>query len=718
MERLADIIKILSSSLGFVSIDDLAHDLGVTPRTIRNDLMLLENALEGSKIRLVKKRNQGIALDKENIPEKAVLNLLSRINSEKDFYSSSERENLILEALLLEKESLTLNKLKDLTLSSKSSITKNLSVCEKSLGKWQITLSKRPRNGMKLEYSEYQWPMAVLEHIMLYVNKMDFHQLYDNLINGNQLNISLSFNKFLGYFVHNINTIYIANFIHVYETNNKLRFTDKAFISVFFYICITITRGRTGNELKYSTFELNRFFHKERINDYALESLDFLNKGLNKPLNRYELEALLVFMLSQKQFSEHGFLENVFIEDDYFNQKTCDITKQFIRIAENCLDADLSSDENLFKNLLLHIRPAIFRLLFGIRIENPLVTDIKMTYPAVFSACEEASKVISRETKSTVNDDEIGYLAMHIGASVEKVTKSHFSGICRVIIVCPEGNGTSSILHYRLLNSIPNIQVEGICSIGELNQINKEEIDLIISTVPIYTGNQLDIINVNPLLYEEDKAKIQRAIKRINLTKRNNGSLLVDDIISIVSNFASIQDYEGLYREVDRFFNQTHIQSSGIQKSLPSFLKPSLIRLNTEAATWQEAFRIAGTLLFQAGYVEEHYVECMISNAQKYGGYMVICDYVALPHAKASDGVNKTGFSFLTLKEPVVFENDQEHHLIRFVAALSADNSMMHLTAMGEFIELVCKKELLEQLLRITDTDEFICFIQTHCSKV
>lgn len=133
MERLADIIKILSSSLGFVSIDDLAHDLDVTPRTIRNDLILLENALEGSNVRLVKKRNQGIALDKENISEKTVLNLLSQINGEKDFYSASERENLILEALLLEKGPLTLNKLKDLTLSSKSSITKNLSVCEKNL---------------------------------------------------------------------------------------------------------------------------------------------------------------------------------------------------------------------------------------------------------------------------------------------------------------------------------------------------------------------------------------------------------------------------------------------------------------------------------------------------------------------------------------------------------------------------------------------------------
>ena len=60
MERLADIIKILSSSLGFVSIDDLAHDLDVTPRTIRNDLILLENALEGSNVRLVKKETRGL----------------------------------------------------------------------------------------------------------------------------------------------------------------------------------------------------------------------------------------------------------------------------------------------------------------------------------------------------------------------------------------------------------------------------------------------------------------------------------------------------------------------------------------------------------------------------------------------------------------------------------------------------------------------------------
>lgn len=717
MERLSKIIQTLSGAQGFVSIDDLAKDLGVTPRTIRNDLPLLEQMLEGSGIQIVKKRNLGIRLDKQHLPEKSVLNLMAQASGEKDFYSAAERENLIMEALLLEQEPLTLNRMKELTFSSKSSVVKNLSTCEAKLGKWQITVSKRPRNGMKLEYTEYQWRMAVLEHIMQYVWEMDFHHLYENLINGNRLDISLLFNKFLGHFVYNVNTIYIANFIRRYETDNKLRFTDKAFISIFFYICIGTIRIRSGHEFKKSNFELNRFFHKERINEYVLENLEFLNKGLKEAWNRFELEALLVFMLAQKQFSEHGFLENVFIEDEYFNQKTCDITKRFIQTAENCLEAELSSDENLFHNLLLHLRPTIFRLLFGIRIENPLAEDIKKTYPAIFAACQEAARVIAQETKIPVNDDEIGYLAMHVGASFEKVREKQFAGICRILIICPEGNGTSSILHYRLLNSIPNIQIEGICSIGELNQINKANIDLMISTVPIYTEDQFHIISVNPLLYEEDKAKIRRAIKRMSLTKKNGGNLIIEDVVSILSNYASIQDYNGLYNDLDHYFNQTQIQNPENQKTLRAFLSPSLILPGAEAKTWQEAFQLAGSLLYKAGYVEKRYIDCMIDNAQKYGGYMIICDYVALPHAKASDGVNRTGFSFVTLKEPVIFQHEQETHPIQFVAALSADNSMRHLTAMGELIELVCQEDKRKRLMEIRDAEEFIRFVREYCEK-
>lgn len=716
MERLSEMIKILSGTQGFISIDDLAKDLEVTPRTIRNDLMLLEKMMEGSNIKIVKKRNRGIALDKQNLSEKAVLSLIAGMKEEKNFYSAAERENLIMEALLLEKMPLTLNTLKELTLSSKSSVVKSLALCEKKLGKWQITVSRRPRNGMKLEYTEYQWRVAVLEHMMQYVSGMDFHQLYDNLIKGNQLNITLSMNPFIGFFVYDMNTRYIANFLRRYESDHKLRFTDKAFISIFFYIRIAMDRIRSGHELKQSNFELKRFFHKERVSDQALEPLLFLNKGLKEHMNHYEREALLVYMLSQKQFSEHGFLEEVFIEDDYFNKKTLNLTKQLIQIAGDCLNIELEHDEALLNHLLLHVRPMIFRLLFGIRIENPLSDDIKRTYPMIFAACQEAAKLFSKETGNLMSDHEISYLAMHVGAAVEKAKEKRFAGICRVMIICPEGNGSSSILYYRLQNSIPNLQIKGICSIGEWEQISKDDVDLFLSTVPIYTENKITIIQVNPLLGEEDIAKIRRTIKRMNLTKSNSGGLVVSDMMAIVSHYAVIQDFDGLIRELDQYFNDSQPQSQADRSSLQTFLKPSLIMTGVPVESWQDAFRLAGNLLYKEGYIEKGYIHCMIQNVQKYGCYMMICEDVALPHAKSADGVLRTGFSFVTLKTPVILEHEQETHEIRLVVALAADNSMIHLTAMGELIELVCQKEKREELIQAGDTETFINLMEQFIS--
>ena len=716
MERLSEMIKILSGIQGFISIDDLAKDLDVTPRTIRNDLMALEKITEGSKIKIVKKRNQGIALDRQNLSEKAVLNLIAGIKEEKNFYSAAERENMIMEALLLEKGPLTLNRLEELTLSSKSSVVKSLDICERKLGKWQITVSRRPRNGMKLEYAEYQWRMAVLEHMMQYVGGMDFHQLYDNLIKGNQLNITLSINQFIGTFVYDVNTRYIANFLRKYEADHKMRFTDKAFLSIFFYICIAMNRICSGHELQQSHFELRRFFHKERVSEQALDHLLFLNRGLKENMNYYEREALLIYMLSQKQFSEHGFLEQVFIEDDYFNKKTLDMTKQFIRKAEDCLNIELEHDEALLDHLLLHVRPMIFRLLFGIRIENPLAEDIKKTYPMIVTACQEAAKLFSKETGNPVNIHEISYLAMHVGAAVEKAKEKQFAGVCRVMIICPEGNGSSSILYYRLLNSIPNLQIKGICSIGEWEETSRDDVDLFLSTVPIYTENQMNLIQVNPLLNDEDIAKIRRTIKRMNLTNNNSSSLVVEDMMAIVSRYASIQDFDGLYREMDQYFNYSQMSGSAGCSSLRTFLNPSLIMTGATAENWEEAFRLAGNLLYREGYIEKGYISCMIQNVRNYGCYMMLCEDVALPHAKAADGVIKTGFSFVTLKTPVILEHEQETHEIRLVVALAADNRMTHLTAMGELIELVCQDDKKEQLIQAEDAEMFIRLIEQFIS--
>ena len=104
MERILEILKVLNKAKGYVKAEELAHDFNVTTRTIRNDLTLLEEFLQGQEIELIKKRNLGIVLSKKNIPDKEFSELTEKILEEKDFYSSDERERMIMECLLLSKK--------------------------------------------------------------------------------------------------------------------------------------------------------------------------------------------------------------------------------------------------------------------------------------------------------------------------------------------------------------------------------------------------------------------------------------------------------------------------------------------------------------------------------------------------------------------------------------------------------------------------------------
>lgn len=710
MERILEILKVLNKAKGYVKAEELAHDFNVTTRTIRNDLTLLEEFLQGQEIELIKKRNLGIVLSKKNIPDKEFSELTEKILEEKDFYSSDERERMIMECLLLSKKAITINELEEMTLSSKSSLTRNLTTCEKKLEKWQIKLHKKPRVGIVVTYKEYNWRMAVLAHILQNTGKKDFQLLYDSLLHSDITTNKAFQNKFVEKVVGKSNILYISNFIRRYEMNNNMKYTDKAFISILLYICIAQTRIRNGYCLEQNTSSLNKFFETSHIDRLLDNNIAFLNKGLEERFNRFELEAVLVYMLSQKYYSETGTSENeLLLEDKRFHKKSCRIVREFIQSAQYYLNVDLISDETLFENLLLHIKPTIFRLLFGIKLENPLKDYIKTSYPEIFSACERASKVITEGTDSIIDEHEISYLALHVGASIEKAKEKQIVDYYRVLIVCPEGVGTSSILHYRLLNNFPNIQIEQICSLGELNLINKEDIDLIVSTVPLNEQqHKFNVIDVNPLLEEKDIIKIKRAMKRIGLVKDNSSSLVVEDLMSIISNYAIIKDYEELRSKISHYFDQSSVKKVKNQPSLVSFTKQSVVALNVEVENWEQAFQVAGELLAEDGCVTPSYIECMILAAKKYGAYMMIGNGVALPHAKPSDGALKTGFSFVTLKNPVWFEIDGESHRIDFVVGLAADNSLSHLTAMGELIDLIYKKEFVNLLLKMTDKKEFV----------
>ena len=76
--------------------------------------------------------------------------------------------------------------------------------------------------------------------------------------------------------------------------------------------------------------------------------------------------------------------------------------------------------------------------------------------------------------------------------------------------------------------------------------------------------------------------------------------------------------------------------------------------------SWQDAIRIAGNLLLEAGSINEGYIQAMIDAVYELGPYIVIAPNIALAHAAARVDVLKNDMVLVVFKEPVLFgcEND------------------------------------------------------------
>ena len=100
-----------------------------------------------------------------------------------------------------------------------------------------------------------------------------------------------------------------------------------------------------------------------------------------------------------------------------------------------------------------------------------------------------------------------------------------------------------------------------------------------------------------------------------------------------------------------------------------------LIRLNIEAADWEEAIRKSAQPLIDEHKVKPSYVDDMITGVKENGPYIVLTKHVALPHARPESGALESAIGIATLKTPVVFGNEANDP-VKYLFCLSAKDNM------------------------------------------
>ena len=138
---------------------------------------------------------------------------------------------------------------------------------------------------------------------------------------------------------------------------------------------------------------------------------------------------------------------------------------------------------------------------------------------------------------------------------------------------------------------------------------------------------------------------------------------------------------------------------------LADLLRPSLVAVDVDAKTWQEAIEACGRLLHEDGATEERFTAAMIRVAHEFGPYIVITPGIALPHAYPEDGVLKPSMALVKLKTPVKFGNSQNDP-VWLVVALAPIDSKQHIQGLSELAFVLSDMANIRDLMKCTTSQE------------
>lgn len=349
--------------------------------------------------------------------------------------------------------------------------------------------------------------------------------------------------------------------------------------------------------------------------------------------------------------------------------------RSLVSMVQTRLGVPLLEDQEFVLGLALHLRPIQMRLLRGLTVENPLLVEVRSTYPAAFRAAEDVGRVLAGKWRVAVPEAEVGYLAILIAAAMERARITYRHQI-RALLVCGAGIGTAQLLASRLRTQQPDIQVVRITSAFRVKEaLACERYDLVISTCQL-PESDTPVAQVSPFLTAEDLARIQVVLRT------------------------------------------AHIQpGGGRQPVLEDLFTEATIALDVEAENWEEAVRAAGDLLVKAGHVEPRYVDAMIDTARKLGPYIVLGPGFALPHSRPEDGVIRLGMALVRLRSPIAFGHP-DNDPVDLVIALGAVDHEAHLLALMQLSELLGDPNSLAALRSAGDIPTVLVLIHSLSAQL
>lgn len=652
--RQKKLLKILINEEDYISVDQLMDQLAVSKRTVHNDLCKVEDFLSDYHIELKRKSKHGVKIEASVSKKESLLYYLDIHKEETDILSTKIRRMKIYSRLLSNNEGTSLNKLADEFMVSKTSIVSDLDIIEKQVQKFNLSLIK-DRKGTRIEGNEIDIRHALSQLASDFV-QLEFEE--------DQIEPKVSRLDLSTYYrlknLFNIDAIEKIEKI-ISEAEQRLGYVinDLSYVNLITHLLILIKR--VDNDTLYTKETAKQIYQAEVI-DKTMAIANYIAVAIAQEfdieLPEGEVQYIHQYLVCSGIQSDfmHLNIENHLLD---IKEEHIELVNQLIEFVSVAIHCPLQEDKELKISLMTHIVPLLQRIKYHVKLDNPLINEIKVQYSAMFSIITLAVEMIDNQTLHNLSQDEIGFLTIHFQAAVERSMQQK-----NVIIVCPEGIGFSRLIAHRIERFISYIVIKDIVSLNQLQQIDLKEIDFVISTVPIKECAK-PVVLVSSFLSEMD-------IRGIN-------NFLVDHV----------SEQKQYYQHLGKIIDETvvHVQLDFDNKDdVLSYLCDELHKHH---------------------YVSENYKESVFRREKIMA--TDLGNNIAIPHGSEKE-IIKSKIVIATLKKPILWNQHQVQ--IIFMIAMNMKEPQVTKNTLKDLYAVMDNKQAMQVLLEAKDAKDVIEYLK------
>ncbi|MFL1695859.1 PTS sugar transporter subunit IIA [Weissella kandleri] len=408
--------------------------------------------------------------------------------------------------------------------------------------------------------------------------------------------------------------------------------------------------------------------------------IQWANKILNKYVHISSLPEAnyLVNTIFQTQLT-------IANEDYGYKQEMTQIAEKIVHRFSNISGIEFK-DLTLINHLATHLITAYYRINNQQPVNDLELKSVFINYRQLIRLTDYAIMPFRKIVNYPVSQNELALISLYFGGALENQVLPTDFDQSLILVVCGNGLGTSQILRQQLQKLYPYLFFK--ISFDDLSENSKDikQAKLIISTVTIEKSYDVPVIIVHPLPTEQDLYTIRQKMIQLKLIHNNN----VETLLDIIDTYCKVIDYNGLRESLNDYLNPIDKPRLKIIKSHKYSLIDLLgsrIQHKSEVLTLPNALQLVNKPLVRDKITTDQYANDILQLINTKGLYMMLNKNILLAHGQTNASVLGTGFSILTLDQPIMI--NQNNYTIDIIICFATINESAHLQGLSDLLKII-----------------------------